>query len=286
MLAELLGYDRFQFGFYLSLGVGAVAFLRSSQTNNYSFVDRSWSIVPAVYSWIFSDVAKPRTLVMSSLITLWGIRLTLNFVRKGGYQPGEQDYRWPIVRKFIKNPFLWHLFNLGFISFYQCILLMLLPVPTYIASLVDHPWGVTDSIATALFLAFLAGETIADNQQWDFQTKKYELLKTKPLEQLPEPYNVGFCTTGLFRYSRHPNFFCENMIWWTMTLFGWEAAKQTDNVNFLFLGCGLLTGSIFIGSTILTEWITSQKYPKYKEYQKCVPFLIPWFPKPLKFKKE
>jgi steroid 5-alpha reductase family enzyme len=285
MLADVLGLDRLQCGFYLALGVGTFAFLRTSFTKNYSFVDRSWSIVPAMYSWIFTDFNQPRTIVMSCLVTLWGMRLTWNFNRKGGYAPGEEDYRWPVLRKIITNPILWHIFNFGFISYYQCVLLMLISVPTYVATLVNVPWSLLDTVATVLFLVFLLGETIADNQQWNFQTKKHELLKTKKLEQLPAPYNLGFCTTGLFKYSRHPNYFCENMIWWTLALFGYQQAIETDNLKLLFSGCFLLTSSIFIASTYFTEWITMKKYPLYSEYRKSVSFLIPWFSS-LKLKRE
>jgi steroid 5-alpha reductase family enzyme len=282
----MFGLDRLHVGVYLSLGIGAFAFARTTFTKNYSFVDRSWSIVPVVYSWIFTDFSQPRTILMSSLVTLWGMRLTWNFNRKGGYSAGEEDYRWPILRKIITNPTLWHLFNLGFISFYQCILLMMLALPTYITSLVPSQWDSLDTMGTVLFLTFLVGETIADNQQWDFQTRKHELLKKSPLNELPFPYRVGFCSTGLFKYSRHPNYFCENMLWWTLCLFGLKAAIVKGKILLLFSGCFLLTSTVFIGSTIFTESITMKKYPLYTEYQRCVSFLIPWVSKPMKFKKE
>jgi steroid 5-alpha reductase family enzyme len=274
-------FDRFLVGLIVSLCVGSIAFIRSSFTKNYSFIDRTWSVVPIVYSWIFSDF-QPRTMIMSLLITLWGLRLTLNFWRKGGYKAGEFDYRWPIVEKAIGNRFLWHLFNFGFISFYQSILLMLITVPTYVASLSNLPWGFKDTLGTVGILIFLLGETIADNQQWEFQTKKYEMLQNKKLNQLPYPYNLGFCSTGLFKYSRHPNFFCENMIWWTLTLFAFDSAKKNGLELFLFSGCFLLTFSIFIGSTALTESITAKKYPAYQKYQQNVSCLIPWFSRPMK----
>ena len=108
--------------------ISAFGFIKSTITKNYSFVDRSWSILPILYAWVLCDF-KPRTIVMSVLITFWGLRLTWNFYRKGGYEPGEQDYRWPILRLSIKNDFAWHLFNFGFISYYQNALLLAISMP-------------------------------------------------------------------------------------------------------------------------------------------------------------
>jgi steroid 5-alpha reductase family enzyme len=58
-----------------------------------------------------------------------------------------------------------------------------------------------------LFVFFLAIETIADNQQWNFQQSKRNLIPKQ--EHLKADYKRGFLTQGLFAYSRHPNFFAE-----------------------------------------------------------------------------
>ena len=72
---------------------------------------------------------------MALLSTLWGLRLTYNFWRKGGYSSGGEDYRWPVLRKKLNNRCLFTLFNLAFISFYQNILLLLIALPSYFISL-------------------------------------------------------------------------------------------------------------------------------------------------------
>jgi steroid 5-alpha reductase family enzyme len=63
-----------------------------------------------------------------------------------------------------------------------------------------------------LFLIFLGGETVADQQQWSFQQEKARRRAAQ--EPLTGDYRDGFLQSGLFRYSRHPNFFCELSIWW------------------------------------------------------------------------
>lgn len=82
----------------------------------------------------------------------------------------------------------------------------------------------------------------------------------------------GFNTTGLFAYSRHPNFFAEQAVWFM--LYQWACFSTNTLYNWTFIGVGSLI-LLFQGSGFLTEWITSGKYPEYKEYQKQVPMYMP-----------
>ncbi|ORY52478.1 hypothetical protein BCR33DRAFT_318612 [Rhizoclosmatium globosum] len=90
------------------------------------------------------------------------------------------------------------------------------------------------------FVVLLVIETVADQQQWNFQEKKWGMIKAgKKVENLPAPYNLGFLTSGLFAYSRHPNFFAEFSIWWTLCLFAVSASGDWTNYEAL-LGAALL----------------------------------------------
>jgi len=78
----------------------AFAWIASLATGDTSWVDRMWSIVPVIYVWVFAAYAhldNPRLDVMAALVTGWGVRLTFNFARKGGYS-GVEDYRWAVIR--------------------------------------------------------------------------------------------------------------------------------------------------------------------------------------------
>jgi len=72
------------------------------------------------------------------------------------------------------------------------------------------------------------------------------------LANLPATYKNGFITDGLFRYSRHPNFFCEISMWWVMYLF----SVVSSGLNLSGIGA-LLLNLLFLGSTPLTEMISS-----------------------------
>lgn len=246
--------------------VVVASFLFGWTTDEYSWVDRIWSIAPVIYSWFFTLRAWPdaRLIILSVLITFWGARLTYNFARKGGYS-GTEDYRWAEMRKKIPNKIFWQIFNLGFISFYQNLLILLFTLPAYIAyQYRGKPLGNLDIFASILFFAFLLLETAADQQQWDFH-------------QLKRKGKTGnkFLTTGLFRYSRHPNYFAEISIWWMVYFFGVAASLQW--LNWSVIGALLLT-VLFVGSSSLTESISMRKYPQYKKYRKTTSRIIPWFP--------
>lgn len=108
---------------------------------------------------------------MAFLVTLWGVRLTFNFARKGAYSwkfwEGEEDYRWAVLRKnpLFASKVVWQLFNLSFISFYQTFLIMSFTLPMLLAiSAKPKPLESLDYAAAGLVLFFIIFETIADEQ--------------------------------------------------------------------------------------------------------------------------
>ncbi|MBJ2357780.1 DUF1295 domain-containing protein, partial [Sphaerochaeta sp. S2] len=117
-------------------------------------------------------------------------------------------------------------------------------------------------IAIFLFVCFLGIETIADQQQYTFQQAKYQLLPRK--DELEDEYTQGFRSSGLFRYSRHPNYFGELGVWWSIYLY--SVSFHGSLLHYTIAGPILLT-LLFIGSTIFTESITSSKYPGYATYK-------------------
>ncbi|QEW03906.1 DUF1295 domain-containing protein [Microbacterium lushaniae] len=262
----------------LAAATCAACWILSLITKDTSWVDRIWSIVPVAYVWIFAVAAivdgrdASRLILMALLVTAWGARLTFNFARKGGYT-GMEDYRWAILRSRM-SPAQFQAFNLLFIVLYQNALLVLISLPAFMAW--QHPARLTawDTSLGVLFLAFLVGEFVADQQQWDFHQAKKRAGGTL------EP---GFVTTGLFRYSRHPNFFFEQAQWWVFYAIGAVAAAAGLGVwggllNWTILGPALLT-VLFIGSTIFTESISASKYPAYADYQRRTSMLIPLPPR-------
>lgn len=217
-----------------------------------------------------------RNILAAFLILLWAIRLTYNYGRKGGYKSGHEDYRWPVLRSVMPRP-VYAVFNLVFIATYQNVLLLLICMPLYVcckAAMAGRVGlQVADFVIAGVFLLLLLGETVADQQQWNFQQEKHRRLDAK--EPLGPEYAHGFIRTGLFRYSRHPNFFCEISIWWCIFFFARVAAGNSA----VWSGTGaVLLTLLFQGSTAFTEYISKKKYPLYKEYCADTSRLIPWLP--------
>jgi steroid 5-alpha reductase family enzyme len=249
----------------------AFALVASIVTHDYSWVDRSWSVLPVIYVGIFAAwtrFADRRLDVMAAVVLIWGARLTFNFARKGGYS-GVEDYRWGVLRSRM-SPRQFQLFNVGFIVLYQNLLLVLVSLPALTAyENRSHSVGAGFAAVAALFLLCTVGETVADQQQWEFHTQKSanaDAGRSGP----------RFCTTGLFRYSRHPAYFYELAQWWLVALMGAIAAGSL--LQWTVIGAALLT-ALFVGSTRFTESISLSKYPEYAGYQRRTSAIVPWPPR-------
>jgi steroid 5-alpha reductase family enzyme len=251
--------------------VAGTCWILSLITGDVSWVDRIWSLAPVGYvAWFASQArfADVRLDLMLLLVTAWGLRLTYNFARKGGYSRGGEDYRWAVLRQRL-GPLGFQLFNATFIAPFQNAIILGFTLPAWAALEHPAPLAPTDYLATALFSLFLVGETVADEQQWRFHQDKAQRRASQ--QEIAEP----FLTAGLFRFSRHPNFFCEMAMWWSFYLFSVAGAGW---LNPTIAGVIVLT-LLFQGSTQMTEKITSGKYPSYAGYQRTTSRLIPWFPR-------
>lgn len=113
-------------GLFISLALAPIFLVLSEINRNYSQVDRLWSILPGAYVAHFAAFAHLNGLPTQKLdnvlvfSTMWGLRLTYNFWRKGGYQIGNEDYRWEIVKARI-GPLGMFVLNVVFISTIQSV---------------------------------------------------------------------------------------------------------------------------------------------------------------------
>jgi len=260
------------------IAVAIVCFTVSELTRNYSQVDKLWSLLPVAYSWItVAAFPSVRICIMAALVTLWGFRLSYNFYRKGGYNiipwKGEEDYRWKVLREnpALKGRFRFGLFNLFFISFYQNMLIFLFSTPLLVAAANNvNALNIIDLIAALLMLLFIVTETLADNQLFRFQMEKKGLQKGIPVYE--RSLEKGFMSEGFWENVRHPNFISEQAIWVSFYIFSVAASGKW--LNFSIAG-PLLLILLFIGSSAMTESISSSKYPDYEAYRKEVPKFIP-----------
>ena len=255
-----------------------LSLLFSGFTQDYSWTDRLWSVSPVGYALIYASHQgfAPAIMFPTLLICLWGLRLTFNFARRGGYRDTE-DYRWSILRERIGNPILWTLFNILFIAFYQQILFILFTLPLNLIPS-DSPLSPLTVFYGLAALLFLILETTADEQQYRFQQAKHG-YKTRD-KRYEQEYEKGFRMSGLFSLSRHPAYLGELGFWWFIYLTA--SSFTTGYVNYTLIGPLLLT-LLFIGSTRFTEGITASRYEEYREYQREV---WPILPRPFNHSRE
>ncbi|RPB15397.1 DUF1295-domain-containing protein [Morchella conica CCBAS932] len=273
-------------GVTFALFIASVVLVASELNRNYSQIDRLWSLLPAIYIGHFALYARLSGLNTERLDTLlmfgclWGARLTFNYWRKGGYNMGSEDYRWNTVKVNIP-PIAFFALNVIFISFYQSFLLLSVAAPSYVILLssflpeaVLPHWAMPDLLFSRGLLLALIAETFADQQQWAFQTAKasYRATGVVPPKFEKEDLDRGFVVTGLWSFSRHPNFAAEQMVW--VGVYLWSC--WVGDVMWYWGAIGAANYCLlFQASTLLTEWITAGKYKEYKEYQMRVNKFLP-----------
>lgn len=206
----------------------------------------------------------------------------------------EEDYRWEVLRRKIPRWFF-HVVNLVFIAIIQNILLFLIAIPTHNAAILptnDRGLRISDYILAALTLVTLIIEFTADNQQYSYQSHKRSGVYVENdwpgarIRWTQADVQRGFITRGLWAWSRHPNFACEQTFWILQAFFPILAAphvaetEQGKRTPIALIIPPLALCLLFYASTSFTESISEDKYPKaYRAYKKrvakFVPFLTP-----------
>ncbi|KPV74034.1 uncharacterized protein RHOBADRAFT_54602 [Rhodotorula graminis WP1] len=189
-----------------------------------------------------------RILLVFALQCAWSARLTYQSARRGflTLNPwGEEDYRWLVVRKRLPK-WAFSLLDLVFIAFIQNLLLLAADLPQYLLLTHDRaasshlsqlarlkpghapvarvPLNLADALLAALFIVTLALEMRADNEQQAFQNIKKRALdkRTKGHALTVKEQTAverGFVAEGLWAWSRHPNFACEQATWYILYAF-------------------------------------------------------------------
>jgi steroid 5-alpha reductase family enzyme len=279
-LAFVADAEPFAIALVLAAGLAAICFGFGLATGDCSWVDRLWSVAPVLYAWLYAARGGfgTRTTTAAILVTLWGARLTGNFARRGGYS-GTEDYRWSALRRRIPSPFLWQAFNAVFICSAQLGVITLFSAPLGLLAARGGDFSAAFAAAATMPLLFLAYETEADREQWEFQGRKAALIASRD-DRRPSGADgeaeAGFCSSGLFRLSRHPAYFGELGFWWSLYLI--SAGGSGSLLHWTAVGPLALT-AIFAGSTRFTESLSAEKYSAYAEYRASTSAIVPWFPK-------
>lgn len=253
----------------LLIGTAAVALLMlllwmvHLPLRNAAIVDAGWAgglaLLAVLYATI-GDGDRVRAALIASMGAIWGMRLALYllFTRVIGH-PEEGRYV-ELRRKWGGN------LPLKFLLFFefQALLCVVLSIPFLLAATNAAPGlAPLEFTAAALWVCALLGESLADAQLKAWQSDPSHKGKT--------------CRTGLWNYSRHPNYFFEWMIWVAYALFasssphGWLAwSAPLLMLYFLFRVTGI---------PATEEQALRSKGEDYRDYQRTTSAFLPWFPR-------
>lgn len=234
---------------------------------NSSLYDPYWSVVPPAialfWAWQFQVIDSLPVILMLMGIGVWAIRLTLNWLR--GWQGlSHQDWRYVMLRD--KNPKLYWLTNFGGIHMFPTLIVYagMLPVYYFIQAYANTEGELVLPIVVLGFAITIAAalvELIADEQMRSFKKRAQQ---------------GTFIDEGLWKYSRHPNYFGEITFWLGLWVMLMGIAPQ-----YWWTGIGWLAmAAMFIFASIpMMEEKNLKSKPNYQSYIDSVSMLVPWFRK-------
>ena len=230
---------------------------------NFSPVDAFWAVCIGLTSLFFllAESPNPKQITAAILIGAWSARLGYHLTKRIAKHHPDEDSRYEKLRE------IWQgkenaMFFLLFLA--NATLVFLLSLPFHLIASDPDPTFDPLSIAGAIVtLIGLLGETIADKQMSAFKAED------------PSPKSV--CKKGLWKYSRHPNYFFESVIWTGFFLFaagspwGWATIYAPAIITFLLLK---VTGIPPTEASAI-----KRKGEAYKQYQRTTSPFIPLPPK-------
>lgn len=252
--------------FYNLLAVTAMmvlGWLVSLYRRNVTIVDTLWGlgfVLIAWLTWFQIDGYTGRPLLLVILTTIWGARLAI-YLAWRNHGKGE-DPRYALWRRASGNGFWWT--SLFKVFLLQALFLWVIALVIQAGQIGRTPslWGLLDVIGTLVWLIGITFESAGDWQLARFKS---------------DPANRGkVMDQGLWRYTRHPNYFGECLIWW-----GLFFITLSDPQNWWTIASPVIITLVLLKMTgiPLTEKLIVENRPGYREYIKNTPA---FFPRPKK----
>ena len=229
---------------------------------NSSFYDPYWSVIPPfiLLFWIWKQnfILSGTTSLLLFAMLFWSIRLTTNWMKTWDGLHHE-DWRYIDMRNNLGNSFE-IVGNLGGIHFVPTLIVFFCCMPMEATLLMQESMPETTLHAYAGFFICIIGVL-------------YEIISDAQLHRFREenPHQKGIIETGLWNYSRHPNYYGEILFWWGIFLFG----NAYTGMNYLILAPIAMTIMFWYASIPWIEIKILRTRPLYKDYQKRVHILFP-----------
>ena len=250
----------FVLGLVIAVAYFAVTWAISVRIRNYGLLDVAFSYGVAILAPLYAAMGPGLALrkwLFAAIGVAWSVRLgTYILVRVIRHHPVE-DARYESLRARWPGP-------LQFLAFFelQAVLVAVFSLPFLLASFNPDPaLAIVDIAGLVLAAGGVLGETVADLQMQAFKR---------------DPASRGkVCELGLWRYSRHPNYFFESLVW-----LGFFVASLGSPYGWLTIACPLLMLYFLLrvtGIPLTEEYAVRSKGDAYREYQRTTSGFIPWF---------
>ena len=221
--------------------------------------DVAWGLGFVMLAWLafYLGGFSARSLVVNGLVSVWGLRLAWHIFLRNSKK--KEDYRY---KKWGGVGWLAYVRSFVQVFLLQGALMLVIASPVvYVNLSANSGWGLLDWVGLVVWLIGFSFEVVAD-----WQLKKF----------LEDKNNEGkIVRDGLWRYSRHPNYFGEVVMWWGLLVMalpipgGWVTMVGPMMITYLIL---------FVSGVPLLE----EKYEgreDFEEYKRVTSVFIPWFPK-------
>jgi len=253
-----------QFSAFIVIGLAVVLWLFSLVIRDVSIVDSFWSIMIMVagigYLYMAADSEAyslhERHIVVTALLIFWAVRLSAYIsMRNRGH---EEDARYQEIRR--NNEPHFEFKSLYIVFLLQAVLALVVSLPLMSVVTVSAPVNIIDYVALCLWCFGMFFEVVGDMQLKRFKSN---------------PDNKGkVLDTGLWRYTRHPNYFGEFCIWWAFYLFAIAGGGYWSIVSPILMSLLLLK----VSGVSLLEKDISERRPAYQRYRETTNAFFPWFP--------
>jgi steroid 5-alpha reductase family enzyme len=248
---------------------GAVAFmmlavwLLSVLKGDVSIVDIFWGlgfVLIASVSAALGDGYRGRCALITLLTTVWGLRLSLYLLWRN-WGRGE-DFRYRAMRRHHGERFWW--VSLCTVFALQGVLMWVVSLPVQVAQTAAEPgrFTVLDGAGALVWAIGLTCEAVGDWQLAHFKG---------------DPANRGkVMNRGLWRYTRHPNYFGDAVVWWGLFLI----AAATPGGWWTVVAPLVMTGLLRrVSGVPMLERALVKNRPEYAEYIRRTNAFVPWFPR-------
>ena len=250
-------------GLGVVMGLMALLWLLSLVLRNSSIVDPFWGTGFVVANWLYfaltPDGFHARKWLVAILVTVWGLRLSVHLLLRN-WGKGE-DFRYRKWREEAGSQWWWRSFFKVFVL--QGLLLWIISAPLLASQISPGPARLTvlDFLALAVWVVGFFFEATGDLQLARFRA---------------DPANKGkVLNTGVWHFTRHPNYFGDATQWWAYYLFAATAGGWWSIFSPILMTGMLLRVS---GVTLLEKTLATTK-PGYREYVESTSAFVPWFPR-------